>query len=448
MYLGDIEVFRTSTAEPTTDGIILTYIKEMSQYNALWTEPQKLIFDLGNLINDKYTASFNVTLTAYFSRGQNAKTADLILPISAKKSGSNSASAFTVPADNATVFYKVPATASRALVSVSACGQAEEEFWWANVFSSDTTAFNSTIGELYGYSPFREIQLYIDGILAGVFWPFPIIFTGGVAPGFWRPIVGIDAFDLRQPEIDISPFLPLLTNGDDHSFEIKVVGLDIAEDGTPTLSDFVGSNWVVTGNIFLYFDGDPSGSPQRRSPEVPQVIAPAPNITTTRKLVKNETGGNESLAYSVETKRNLTVTSSLFQWNQNLSFTDFGLLNQRGFSQQNKQIRAGISTMTDLHSQRSNSISFVYPMHVNNTFNITDSSLTIDAWMDRGLDILATGVTGISTYTLTSGPSNLSTKQWGNAHYESVGNHSTSFGDTTDVFSSQAAGEQYSKPPL
>lgn len=27
MYLGDIEVFRTSTAEPTADGIIWTYLK-------------------------------------------------------------------------------------------------------------------------------------------------------------------------------------------------------------------------------------------------------------------------------------------------------------------------------------------------------------------------------------------------------------------------------------
>lgn len=38
-------------------------------------------------------------------------------------------------------------------------------------------------GEFYGYSPFREVQLFIDGMLAGVAWPFPVIFTGGVVPG-------------------------------------------------------------------------------------------------------------------------------------------------------------------------------------------------------------------------------------------------------------------------
>lgn len=165
------------------------------------------MFDLGNLINDIYTGSFNVTLTAYFSRGQKAKTADIILSISAQKSASNSSSAFTVRADNTTVSHKLPSRVSRAIVSISACGQSGEKFWWSNVFSSDTATFNSTVGELYGYSPFREVQLYIDDVLSGVVWPFPIIFTGGVAPGLWRPIVGIDTFDLRQPEIDISPFL-------------------------------------------------------------------------------------------------------------------------------------------------------------------------------------------------------------------------------------------------
>lgn len=59
-------------------------------------------------------------------------------------------------------------------------------------------------GGLYGYSPLREVQLLIDGMLAGVAWPFPTIFTGGVVPGLWRPIVGIEAFDLKEYEVDIT----------------------------------------------------------------------------------------------------------------------------------------------------------------------------------------------------------------------------------------------------
>ncbi len=53
MFLGDIEVFRTSTAEPTTTGIKWTYRKDMTAYLSLWREPQKLIFDLGNLVDER-----------------------------------------------------------------------------------------------------------------------------------------------------------------------------------------------------------------------------------------------------------------------------------------------------------------------------------------------------------------------------------------------------------
>lgn len=51
------------------------------------------------------------------------------------------------------------------------------QFWWSNVPQSLTETFPSS-GTFYGYSPFREVQLFIDGMLAGVAFPFPIIFTG------------------------------------------------------------------------------------------------------------------------------------------------------------------------------------------------------------------------------------------------------------------------------
>ena len=447
MYLGDTEVFRTSTAEPTADGIVWTYIKDMSQYNALWKDPQKLTVDLGNLINDVYTASYNVTLTAYFSqapRGQNVRTADMILPISKQNSEFNLTSAFHLPAEHAISQHKVPSTASRAVVSISACGQSTEEFWWSNVFSSDTEDFNSTVGELYGYSPFREVQLYIDGTLAGVVWPFPIIFTGGIAPGFWLPIVGIDAFDLRQPEIDISPFLPLLTDGDGHSFEIKVVGVDISDDGTASLSDHVGAYWIVTGTIFLYLDDEASQSSGRSSRDFPKVTAPEPRFKTMGSLSTDEFGDNESLIYSIEVDRKLHVHSSRYSWKQDLSYSNYGHFNQQGVSQSNNLVTSGKSSVIQHGHGKSEEVKFEYPLLVNSTYGITDSGLTIDARMSRGLDIEATGVPGISTYTLTSGPLDLHTSQWGEAHYQSIkGQGSTSSGDTTDIFKSSTDGDSY-----
>ncbi|KAJ5435724.1 hypothetical protein N7445_006609 [Penicillium cf. griseofulvum] len=447
MYLGDNEVFRTSTAEPTANGIVWTYIKEMSQYNSLWRSPQKLIFDLGNIINDVYTGTFNATLTAHFSTGQDFKTADMILPISARKSASNSSSAFQLPTDNTTVMYEIPTAASRAVVSISACGQSEEEFWWSNVLSQDTQDFESTVGRLYGYTPFREVQLYIDGILAGLVWPFPIIFTGGVTPGFWRPVVGTDAFDLRQPEIDISPFLPVIQDGKQHSFEIRVTGLNVSADGIATFADTVGSYWVVTGNIFIYLDDNSSASKAIATGERngPTVEAPLPVFAVTRKLIHNDTGGNDSLSYSVVVERVFSATSSLYSWSQKLSFSNHGLLNQQGYSQLNRQLTTGNNTITKLRDTPiSNSIEFQYPLVVNATYGITSDGMTIDSWMKRGLDFEATEGLGISTYTLTSGPSYLHTTQSGTAQYKSVtGGKSSSWGDTINLFDSQINGRSY-----
>lgn len=436
MFLGDTEVFRTSTAEPTASGILWTYVKEVSQYISLWKQPQKLIFDLGNLVNDIYTGSFSVILKAHFSYENNVQTPNVILPISARKSASNSSSAFSLPSDKAAVRYKIPAAASRAVVSISACGQSEEEFWWSNVLSSDTNTFRSTVGPLYGYSPFREVQLYIDGTIAGVVWPFPIIFTGGVAPGFWRPIVGIDAFDLRQPEIDISPFLPVLTDGQEHLFEIRAVGLNVSSDGTATLSDSVGSYWVVTGTVFLYLDKD--SAPNHPSQAI-TVDAPAPRFEVTRDLIQNEAGVNESLSYSVTAQRILKISSSGFSWSQNLTYSNVGLLWEEGISQVNTQITTGENLAQHGANGEQSKVSFHYPLRVNTTYRTVGGTTTIHATMQRGLHFSAFGLPGISTYTLASRPSWLYTTQSGEAFQQTTGTYS----DTIDDFESFANGERY-----
>ncbi|CCU78407.1 peptide-N4-(N-acetyl-beta-glucosaminyl)asparagineamidase A, partial [Blumeria hordei DH14] len=41
MYFNDTEIWRTSTAEPTTNGIIFEYTKDMTAYLSLWSKPQK-----------------------------------------------------------------------------------------------------------------------------------------------------------------------------------------------------------------------------------------------------------------------------------------------------------------------------------------------------------------------------------------------------------------------
>lgn len=319
LYLGDNEIFRTSTAEPTKNGIRWTYSKDVSAYLSLFKVAQKVIFDLGNLINEKYTGPFNVTLTAlFFNNTIPTDAAELILPISARRSEHNKPSSFFLPDDRANNKIKFPKNARRAVVSLLATGQAKEEFWYANVLNSDRDAFPPNPDPLPGYSPFREVQLWINGSLAGVVSPYPVIFTGGFCPALWRPVVGIDAFDLREGEIDITPWLPLLSYQakEGFDFEIRVVGIDNDGKGNATLSKSVGNYWVVTGNIFIWMD-EPyrwtSGSRLSYS-------APDPTI----EVSSNKFG--DGIYYSVLLHREFHISSvivtsegeQLSTWSQNI----------------------------------------------------------------------------------------------------------------------------------
>ncbi|CZT45131.1 related to peptide-n4-(n-acetyl-beta-d-glucosaminyl) asparaginase amidase N [Rhynchosporium secalis] len=465
MYFGDTEIWRTSTAEPTTNGIRWEYIKDMSEYLYFWVSPQTLIFDLGNLIDDTHTGVFNSTLTAkFFSSKDTVEPASLIIPISARKGAAKSASVFTLPADNATNTIDFPKNANRAVFSVSACGQAAEEFWWSNVLQSDTETFVPSVGTLYGYSPFREVQVLIDGQIAGVHWPFPVIFTGGVVPGLWKPIVGIDAFDLREHEIDITPFLPVLSDGAEHTFEIRVVGIDDDGKSNGSITKSVGSSWLVTGKIFVWLDAD---SNSITTGNQPTINIPEPLISLSKTLTQNSTGANETLVYTTDVTRSISISSVVTTnkktftstWTQSLSVTNYGKVVAYGGIQQNNHSTIGRDQSTGGVPYES---SYMYPLYANSSYIVQPGgNFTIQGDLMLGLDLTTHGQpvipTGLQQFAQlphtsqhASGLSGttLSTRQNGTAYYSgspSLG-PSTSFGSTSQEFSFRGIGSSGGAP--
>lgn len=59
-------VWRTSTPEPTYDGIIWTYLKDVTRYTPLFSEPGTFILELDNIIetglNGQYASEPPVVL--------------------------------------------------------------------------------------------------------------------------------------------------------------------------------------------------------------------------------------------------------------------------------------------------------------------------------------------------------------------------------------------------
>jgi len=100
----------------------------MTSYLSLFKQNQKLIFDLGNLIDDTYTGIFYTTLTAvYFNAEDSITPADLILPVSSHRSAQNAPSVFTVPSDTASWDLTFPRNVQKAVFTVAATGQSQEE---------------------------------------------------------------------------------------------------------------------------------------------------------------------------------------------------------------------------------------------------------------------------------------------------------------------------------
>ncbi|KAK9235691.1 peptide N-acetyl-beta-D-glucosaminyl asparaginase amidase A-domain-containing protein [Lipomyces kononenkoae] len=245
VFLGDHELWRSSTAEPTQSGIHFQYTKDMTRFLSLLQSEQPFVFEMGNLVDETYTGKFAMTLTAqfYFAPEQvgNGSVADTIIPVSACRSAQREPSHFSLPQDRAAVTLTLPRTAHKATMLISASGNAAEEFWYANVASEFKHVFPDV--SLDGYGPHRELQVHVNGKLFAATFPFPVIFTGGIAPGLWRPIVGISAYDLPMYEVDLTPVLPLLWDGAD--VEIKVESGDLKDNA-------IGRDWIVSGNIFVW----------------------------------------------------------------------------------------------------------------------------------------------------------------------------------------------------
>ncbi|KAH8117599.1 peptide N-acetyl-beta-D-glucosaminyl asparaginase amidase A-domain-containing protein [Phellopilus nigrolimitatus] len=246
------EIWRTSTPEPTGgDGIIWTYLKDVTRYIPLFSKPGEFIFELDNLLetglDGQYASTVSATFFASSAAHPAAKKADLIIPISAQSGSSSDDDAPSVPpAISLNVTF--PTNTIEVYAELFASGNGNEEFWYfntANEFVGDLPA-----GTTFGDGPFREVRLLVDGMVAGVAFPYAVIFTGGIIPTAWRPITSYGALDQPTYFVDLTPFAPLLADGQPHN-----ISLDVASaEANHTLNQ----NWFVSGLVQVVTD--PSGA--------------------------------------------------------------------------------------------------------------------------------------------------------------------------------------------
>jgi hypothetical protein len=263
----------------------------------------------------------------------------------------------------------------------------------------------------------------------------------------------LDAFDLREDEIDISPFLPLLNDGKPHDFEIRVVGIDDDGAGNGILTERIESNWVVTGKIFIWLDNDMDNLV---TGTIPTIYAPAPSVhfKSTRKQSLIMNGSVESLEYSIQVSREIHIESAMITsagsqtlfWKQDLVFSNAGILSNKGNDQIMRQTTSGTSSSSAGYSR-----SFDYPMWVISSYSAPpNGNVTISGKMGRGKNVQQLGdlaflndwrtIDRVSAplpqHNLTFSGSNTVNWQNGTASYLSVPAQKRSYGSgsTTQLF--------------
>lgn len=218
LHIGGVEVFRTSTPQPSPDGIAWSVEKDVTRYSDTLRAAQPVEMLIGNVVDDTYTGVLDVKVTLTFYAGRPTAKAAATVPdrVLTLQDGNT----LTTPRNSERVVAEVYATGS---------GGGCEEYWYLTV--PETAPYSCKAHD----GPYREVQIKVDGQLAGIAAPFPTVWTGGWSnPFLWYVVPGPRAFDIQPIRYDLTPFAGLLNDGRPHRVEVSVVGVPEGQSGWST----------------------------------------------------------------------------------------------------------------------------------------------------------------------------------------------------------------------
>ncbi|MFJ9426416.1 peptide-N4-asparagine amidase [Streptomyces sp. NPDC101249] len=244
LHVGGVEVLRTSTPEPSPDGIAWSVEKDVTRYSDTFRGARDVEMLIGNVVDDMYTGVIDVEVTLTFYAGRPTAAPDQAhgpaegAPDRARGHGEGVPDRVLTLGEGGTV--TTPRNSERVVAEVYATGSGGgcEEFWYLTVPDSAPYSCQADGG------PYREVDISVDGQLAGTAAPFPHVWTGGWSnPFLWYVIPGPRAFDVRPIEYDLTPFAGLLNDGRPHRVEVTVAGVPEGQSG-----------WSAPVNVLVWQD--------------------------------------------------------------------------------------------------------------------------------------------------------------------------------------------------
>jgi hypothetical protein len=233
IWIGGVNVYFGTTAEPSRTVSRMWHTEsDLTDYSPLFTAPHDGRVDLGNLVNSTYTGVLYGSARLLFypvASGSTAPTtADAVYPLSGGPTGGTVG--LGTPNDYLSRTFTLPTNIERAYLDVIAQSQSGDEFWYTCVPNDVANELESC-----GNTAFRETEVYIDGVPAGVAPVYPWIYTGGIDPYLWRPIVGIQTLNFPAYRVDLTPFAGQLSDGTPHAVSLNVFNVNGYFSTTATL---------------------------------------------------------------------------------------------------------------------------------------------------------------------------------------------------------------------
>jgi len=225
-YLGGANIFYGTTAEPGTTLSPSWHVeRDVTDLSSLFTTTQAGTAILGNFVGVYNGTDYNGIIYAnahliFYESGPWApapRTPDAVIGIP----GNSGAATLSTPTSVYTQALTLPTNVTAAYLDVIAQSQINDEFWYVCVPNALANELESC-----GDTGFRETEITIDGIPAGVAPVYPWIYTGGIDPFLWAPIPGVQTLNFKPFRVDLTPFAGLLSNGQTHTVGIQVYNAD------------------------------------------------------------------------------------------------------------------------------------------------------------------------------------------------------------------------------
>ncbi|HTZ71640.1 MAG TPA: peptide-N4-asparagine amidase, partial [Acetobacteraceae bacterium] len=372
IWLGGVPLWFGTTAEPDPKlGPSWHFERDVTDYTSLLNSAQTGYVLIANYTNSQDTSIITSSGKLLFypaTANYPAPTVpDMIVPLAAPGGGTIG---LNTGKDKAVIDQSLPTNIRRAALDVYLQGQSNDEFWYTCVPNKLASELESC-----GGGSFREGEISVDGMPAGVAPVFPWIFTGGIDPYLWAPIPGVQTLDFKPFRVELSPFAGVLSDAlTKHKITLQVHGAN--------------SYFSVAGALMLYLD---SGVTQVSGSVTQNTLTakPMPVITKSLKTDNGDITGD----LDTTAQRNFTIAGTVVDsaGTEQVAVTQLGdFANDQTFDITDSVYKQLISQTTDTAVQTtvtgsSGTNTYARTYHYPLTVDIVEKFLT-----DGNLSLLST----------------------------------------------------------